>query len=284
MTDINLQQTQHDRFKVLRLVYDLSGHNQTTLITLAELGKQAGFPSRELNGIINYLSGENLIGSYTISTVSITHKGIVEVEKALSKPESPTEYFPAINIIVDKEKTSSSKGIVIALISLVGVVFTAIVGFLGVQYQTQTPIQATQSAIVQTATLAITSVISDTPSPSPIAPTTTPLPPKKTAISKNQWCVFIVPEDKDMTIRSVIVLFLQEGQIAEDFRENVYEATSGVIWHDVWYEDLWDYRTLPKDTLEIGTIVPARVGLGFINYIEDCVGNGGKIYDRPPTP
>lgn len=119
-----------------------------------------------------------------------------------------------------------------------------------------------------------------TPTPSPVP---TPTLRKKADILENQWCVFIVPEDKDLTIRAVILPFLQEGQLAEDFRDDVYEATSGVVWHEVWYIDQWDYRPLPKDKLADGTIVTARVGLGFITYVEDCVDNGGKIYDRPPA-
>lgn len=57
---------------------------------------------REYEKVVRYLEGERLVNSLASEPggpIGITHRGIVEVEKALSNPERPTTYFPPATVI-----------------------------------------------------------------------------------------------------------------------------------------------------------------------------------------
>ncbi len=99
MAMTNIDELRKKRFRFLRLCYEKSGGDRFTAFGLWEIGDELGFSRDESERIIDYLAGENLIEHQTIGEISLTHYGIREVEEALSHPERPTHYFPAVNII-----------------------------------------------------------------------------------------------------------------------------------------------------------------------------------------
>jgi hypothetical protein len=65
-----------------------------------ELGDELGLSSEETDRVIEYLKEELLLTYQGLGGISITHLGVLEVERALSNPKQETEHFPpAINVI-----------------------------------------------------------------------------------------------------------------------------------------------------------------------------------------
>lgn len=97
--DNKIRETQQRRFQFLLKLFELSEGNELFDIDAFELGDQLGFKNDETNRIDDYLRGENLIKGIASTRIAITHYGIVEIERALTKPDEPTTYFPPVNII-----------------------------------------------------------------------------------------------------------------------------------------------------------------------------------------
>jgi len=88
------------RFQFLKKLYDVSDANEESVsVNPLELGAELGLSSSEIDRISDFLNSEELIGIYIAGSIYLKHKGIVEVEKAMSQPNEPTAYFPAINYI-----------------------------------------------------------------------------------------------------------------------------------------------------------------------------------------
>jgi len=65
-----------------------------------DIGDQLGFTRNVADLVGCYLRDEGLIEFHTFGPmIGITHCGVKEVENALSEPDVPSEYFPAVNII-----------------------------------------------------------------------------------------------------------------------------------------------------------------------------------------
>jgi len=97
--DDKIRETQRRRFQFLLKLFELSNGDELFSIDAFELGDQLGFPKDETNRIDDYLRGENLIQGIASTRIAITHQGVVEIERALIKPDEPTTYFPPVNII-----------------------------------------------------------------------------------------------------------------------------------------------------------------------------------------
>jgi hypothetical protein len=98
--DNNVRATQRKRFQFLQKLYVVTEGNEFASVNLWEFGQELGFTRPETNRIDDFLRGEGLIRNVTLGgEISITHRGIVEVESALSKPDEPTKYFPPVNYI-----------------------------------------------------------------------------------------------------------------------------------------------------------------------------------------
>lgn len=96
----NIQETQRKRFQFLQKLFDVTEGSEYESVNLWELGDELGFSRPETDKIDDFLKGEGLIEHIAMGgTIGITHRGIVEVESALSKPDEPTTYFPPINYI-----------------------------------------------------------------------------------------------------------------------------------------------------------------------------------------
>ncbi len=96
-----IEEKKKDRFKFLNKVYDEKVNTWSTSDTRSVCEK-LGFNENEGNLIVQYLVDEYLVKSLddASSRIQITHKGVVEIEQALSEPEKPTEHFlPIVNYI-----------------------------------------------------------------------------------------------------------------------------------------------------------------------------------------
>lgn len=97
----NFDKIKADRFRFLNHLYEVTGGNQDQILNMYEIGSELGLGRDETDKVEQYLEDEGLIASLELGGgIGITHNGVVQVEKAISHPESPTQYFPPIiNII-----------------------------------------------------------------------------------------------------------------------------------------------------------------------------------------
>lgn len=95
------------RFRFLQALYEKTKDNRFELADIETLGKQLGFEKDEVYTIIDYLSAEQLVKASGGGVVRIQHLGIVEVEEALTKPDEPTQHFPAFNIMYVEQMINS---------------------------------------------------------------------------------------------------------------------------------------------------------------------------------
>ena len=98
---VNIEDMKKKRFLFLNRLYELSGGSTTKVFDdpPSQIGKELGFDKDLAWNIVIYLKGEGLVKLYGKS-ITISHQGVREVERALSNPNEPTSYFsPVINII-----------------------------------------------------------------------------------------------------------------------------------------------------------------------------------------
>lgn len=104
MTDIERRRA--NRLIVMNAIYEASGASENTSVTGQELLDSLGMSDEELADACNYLKGEHLIteiktlwGHLSPYAVSITHRGIKEMEKSLQEPAESTQHFPPLSVI-----------------------------------------------------------------------------------------------------------------------------------------------------------------------------------------
>ena len=90
-----LEELRAQRFAYLRAVYDAADGNERAMVPMREIGESLGFDYSQSDTIVTYLDGEGLLKWAAFGLVSLTHWGLKEVEEALSRPDEPTEHFPA---------------------------------------------------------------------------------------------------------------------------------------------------------------------------------------------
>jgi hypothetical protein len=84
-----------DRYHLLRRVYDETEGNPRQVVNFFQLAKKEGFEESYAISIYDYLRSEGLFGIEGIDgRVSLSHRGIVEVEQSIMNPQKPTEHFP----------------------------------------------------------------------------------------------------------------------------------------------------------------------------------------------
>jgi hypothetical protein len=100
-----LSERKRRRFQFLRHLYEATGGDDFPRFNDQELESELGFTPDETDQVVRYLEEERLIKTVALGRkISITHWGIVEVEKALSQPDRPTQYFPPVNFIIGGER------------------------------------------------------------------------------------------------------------------------------------------------------------------------------------
>ena len=95
-----IKDIQEKRFLFLKKLCELTERDPSKHAKMCDdVGKPLGFDEDTVKDIERYLQGEGLLQWSTGGYINITHQGVVEVERALIKPEEPTKHFPSnINI------------------------------------------------------------------------------------------------------------------------------------------------------------------------------------------
>jgi hypothetical protein len=97
---MTVEELREARFRFLKALYDAVGGSLWTWPEMHELGASLGFDHELTGRVTDYLSGEGLVQYRALGgIISITHEGIRQVEDAMSHPDRPTRYFPAVNVI-----------------------------------------------------------------------------------------------------------------------------------------------------------------------------------------
>lgn len=77
-----------------------------------ELGKELGFSHDDTSDVVDYLAGERLLADdCTLSGVSLSHAGVVEIEQAMQAPEQRTQHFPpqVVHNVIHVDKMVNSQ-------------------------------------------------------------------------------------------------------------------------------------------------------------------------------
>lgn len=96
----NAQEIQHKRFQFLKKLYDVTEADESVEIDPSSLGAELGLSNIEIDRICDYFKSEGSIGFVNIlDFICIKHKGIVEVEDALSKPSDDKGIGRVVSIL-----------------------------------------------------------------------------------------------------------------------------------------------------------------------------------------
>lgn len=92
LTLASIIEKQKKRYALLLKVYELTDGDETKMVLLEATD---GVDSSEVQSIVDYLAGEELVESLADEAplVRITHRGVVEVEQSLMDPKQATEHF-----------------------------------------------------------------------------------------------------------------------------------------------------------------------------------------------
>ena len=85
----------------MHALYERTDGNPLDFVESWGLGAEFKWSHDETDAITNYLNEEGLLHFPVFGTqVSITHAGVVELERSREKPDAPTEHFAPFNVIV----------------------------------------------------------------------------------------------------------------------------------------------------------------------------------------
>lgn len=97
------------REKQLRLLlklYEMTEAYHKSFANRDQLTQQLGLDEALVDKLIQRMVSEDLITQKWYTTISLTHKGIKEMESILDNPESDTAYFPAYSFAQIKDDKS----------------------------------------------------------------------------------------------------------------------------------------------------------------------------------
>jgi hypothetical protein len=99
MSPTPLREKQAARLKVLSAYYDLSDGDPTVLIEPEDIEEHTALSRQDVSAATEYLISQGLVEPRALGGVaSISHAGVVEVERAQAEPDRPTEHFPSFVI------------------------------------------------------------------------------------------------------------------------------------------------------------------------------------------
>ena len=99
-----VEEIKKQRFQFIYQLWKITGGDSSKRVLVRQISEMLGLNEDDARTIVQYLNNEGLleinthgfnVPRYVDASLYIKHKGIVEVEQALSKPESPTPHFPA---------------------------------------------------------------------------------------------------------------------------------------------------------------------------------------------
>lgn len=90
-----LEDRRRRRAVFMRALYELVDASTLASVLPSEVGRAAGLASEEAESVVEYLENDGLVETQTFDgDLSITHRGVTEVEQSLARPDEPTEHFP----------------------------------------------------------------------------------------------------------------------------------------------------------------------------------------------
>jgi hypothetical protein len=108
-----LEDKQQARLLYLKTLYDKTrGGSRGIELDMWELGKELGFSHDDTSDVVDYLAGERLLADdCTLSGVSLSHAGVVEIEQAMQAPEQRTQHFPpqVVHNVIHVDKMVNSQ-------------------------------------------------------------------------------------------------------------------------------------------------------------------------------
>lgn len=98
---VGLEDRRRRRAAFMHALYELVDASTLASALPSEVGGTAGLAPEEAESVVEYLENDGLIKTQTLAgDVSITHRGIKEVEQSLARPDEPTEHFPPATVYV----------------------------------------------------------------------------------------------------------------------------------------------------------------------------------------
>src|SRR5215204_5698821 len=106
-----LEEKKIDRFNFLKNTYEKTTRGGLQMFDAAKIAEEMGLEKNEAELIVDYLEGEGLLKTHSDGweLISITHRGILEVEQALSEPSQPTEHFPPVINFINVDQMHNSQ-------------------------------------------------------------------------------------------------------------------------------------------------------------------------------
>ena len=95
------------RFRFLKALYDRVGDNIATAHHYSWLADDIGLDHPSAGRFAQHLHSQGLLSLTTDGQVRITHIGVREIEAAVTKPQLPTQHFPAYVINIQTMTNSS---------------------------------------------------------------------------------------------------------------------------------------------------------------------------------
>jgi hypothetical protein len=96
----DIEATRRGRAEFTGRLYQQARGSTSDVVEAAPLGFQLGWDRRLTAAVVQYLTGEGLVMRPSFGAVSITHRGVKEVEDLQMEPEKRTEHFsPVTNIV-----------------------------------------------------------------------------------------------------------------------------------------------------------------------------------------
>ena len=98
-----LDEIKKQRFQFIHQLWRVTGGDQSKRVLVRQVSEKLNLTENDARVIVQYLHGEELleitshgfnVPTYLDASLYIKHKGILEVEQAISTPESPTPHFP----------------------------------------------------------------------------------------------------------------------------------------------------------------------------------------------
>ncbi|MDO1449047.1 hypothetical protein Q0590_22405 [Rhodocytophaga aerolata] len=106
---MDIEEKKKYRFLFLQRLYQKTDGNIHKGVYTYEIGQELNLDNEVTDNIVSFLKGEYLIEGKTRDRVlTITHRGVLEIEEAIEHPEKPTKHFLPINIISVQNMYGSS--------------------------------------------------------------------------------------------------------------------------------------------------------------------------------
>jgi hypothetical protein len=98
---LDLTEKKARRALFMRRLYELSDGDAMAFVKYHDFAGEYGWTTDEADAVAHYLKAEGLLKFPAFgSVVSITHRGVIEVEELLEHPDTPTEHFPSMNVVL----------------------------------------------------------------------------------------------------------------------------------------------------------------------------------------